>query len=179
MDEALLHYQSHAQCILTNTSDQLVLIARSIHKRIQERRARNFIIENDCSTVDTSFAYNINFFFAKLISKNLLIQSMLEIKNNILRNEISREIKVILLLTDFTLPKLEQKLYRARTQPCTHHLVLQRLKICQFCTQSYAEQLCWHASYTVGLPNQRNSYQSSPTFLCFENPTVSLASQHN
>ena len=104
---------------------------------------------------------------------------MQEIKNNILRNEISRKIKVILLLTDFTLPKVEQKLYRARTQPCMHHLVLQRLKIRQFCTQSYAEQLWWDASYTVGLPNQRKSYQSSPTFLCFENPTVSLASQHN
>ena len=54
--------RGHAQCILTNTSDQLVLIARSIHTRIQERRACNFIIENDCSKVYTSFAYNINFF---------------------------------------------------------------------------------------------------------------------
>ena len=28
------------------------------------------------------------------------------------------------------------------------------------------------ASYAVGLPKQRNSYQSSPTFLCFESPTA-------
>ena len=32
---------------------------------------------------------------------------------------------------------------------------------------------------TVGLPKQRNSYQSSLTFLCFQNPTASFASQHN
>ena len=30
-----------------------------------------------------------------------------------------------------------------------------------------------------GLMVQRNSYQSSPTFLCFESPTASFASQHN
>ena len=30
------------------------------------------------------------------------------------------------------------------------------------------DSLRWDASYTVGLPKQRNSYQSSPTFLCFE-----------
>ena len=28
-------------------------------------------------------------------------------------------------------------------------------------------KLCWDASCTVGLPKQSNSYQSSPTFLCF------------
>jgi len=28
------------------------------------------------------------------------------------------------------------------------------------------------ASYGVGLPKQRKSYQSSPTFLCFESPTA-------
>ena len=33
-------------------------------------------------------------------------------------------------------------------------------------------KLHWDASYAVGLPKQRNSYQSSPTFLCFESPTV-------
>ena len=31
----------------------------------------------------------------------------------------------------------------------------------------------------VGLPKQRNSYQTSPTFLCFESPTALFASQHN
>ena len=31
----------------------------------------------------------------------------------------------------------------------------------------------------MGLPKQRNSYQSSLTFLCFESPTVSFASQCN
>ena len=40
-------------------------------------------------------------------------------------------------------------------------------------------KLCWDASYTVRLPKQRNSYQSSPTFLCFGSSTASFASQHN
>ena len=31
----------------------------------------------------------------------------------------------------------------------------------------------------VGLPIQRTSYQSSPTFLCFESPIGLFASQHN
>ena len=35
------------------------------------------------------------------------------------------------------------------------------------------------ANNAVGLPKQRNSYQSSPTFLSFESPTTSFASQHN
>ena len=30
----------------------------------------------------------------------------------------------------------------------------------------------WDANNAVGRPKQRNSYQSSPTFLCFESPTV-------
>ena len=33
-------------------------------------------------------------------------------------------------------------------------------------------KLHWDANYAVGLSKQRNSYQSSPTFLCFESPTV-------
>ena len=32
-------------------------------------------------------------------------------------------------------------------------------------------KLHWDANYAVGLPKQRNSHQSSPTFLCFESPT--------
>ena len=40
-------------------------------------------------------------------------------------------------------------------------------------------KLCWDANNAVGLPKQRNSYQSSPTFLCFESRTVQLVSQHN
>ena len=40
-------------------------------------------------------------------------------------------------------------------------------------------KLYWDANSAVGLPNQRNSYQSSPTFLCFESPTALFASQHN
>lgn len=38
-------------------------------------------------------------------------------------------------------------------------------------------KLHWDASYAVGLSKQRNSDQSSPTFLCFESPIVQLASQ--
>ena len=37
----------------------------------------------------------------------------------------------------------------------------------------------WDASNAVGLPKQMNSYQSSPTFLCFESPTALFASQRN
>ena len=37
-------------------------------------------------------------------------------------------------------------------------------------------KLCQDANDLVGLPKQRNSHQSSPTFLYFESPT---ASQHN
>ena len=37
-------------------------------------------------------------------------------------------------------------------------------------------KLHWDANNAVGLPKQRNSYQSSPTFLCFESPTASFAS---
>ena len=40
-------------------------------------------------------------------------------------------------------------------------------------------KLHWDANNAVGLPKQRNSYQSSPTFLCFESPTASFASQCN
>ena len=40
-------------------------------------------------------------------------------------------------------------------------------------------KLHWDANDAVGLPKQRNSYQSSPTFLCFESPTASFASQCN
>ena len=32
-------------------------------------------------------------------------------------------------------------------------------------------KLCWEANNAVGLPKQRNSYQSSPAFLCFGSPT--------
>ena len=40
-------------------------------------------------------------------------------------------------------------------------------------------KLHWDANNAVGLSKQRNSYQSSPTFLCFESPTASFASQCN
>ena len=40
-------------------------------------------------------------------------------------------------------------------------------------------KLHWDANNAVGLPKQRNSYQSSPTFLCFEIPTASFAAQCN
>ena len=40
-------------------------------------------------------------------------------------------------------------------------------------------KLHWDANDAVGLPKQRNSYQSSPTFLCFGSPTASFASQCN
>ena len=40
---------------------------------------------------------------------------------------------------------------------------------------NYAETQIKHS----GTPKQRDSYQSSPTFLCFESPTTLFASQHN
>ena len=40
-------------------------------------------------------------------------------------------------------------------------------------------KLRWDANNAVGLPKQRNSYQSSPTFLCFESPTALFSSQRN
>ena len=40
-------------------------------------------------------------------------------------------------------------------------------------------KLHWDANDAVGLPKQRNSHQSSPTFLCFESPTALFASQCN
>ena len=40
-------------------------------------------------------------------------------------------------------------------------------------------KLHWDANNAVGLPKQRNSYQSSATFLGFESPTASFASQCN
>ena len=40
-------------------------------------------------------------------------------------------------------------------------------------------KLCWDTNNAVGLPKQRNSYQSSLTFLCFDSPTASFASQYN
>ena len=40
-------------------------------------------------------------------------------------------------------------------------------------------KLHWDANDAVGLSKQKNSYQSSPTFLCFESPTASFASQCN
>ena len=40
-------------------------------------------------------------------------------------------------------------------------------------------KLCLDANKAVGLPKQRNSYQSSPTLLCFGSPTALFASQRN
>ena len=40
-------------------------------------------------------------------------------------------------------------------------------------------KLCWDANNAVELSKQRNSYQSSPTFLCFGSFTALFASQHN
>ena len=40
-------------------------------------------------------------------------------------------------------------------------------------------KLHWDANDAVGPPKQKNSYQSSPTFLCFGSPTASFASQCN
>ena len=40
-------------------------------------------------------------------------------------------------------------------------------------------KLHWDANNAVGLPKQRKSYQSSPTFVCFESPTALFASQCN
>ena len=40
-------------------------------------------------------------------------------------------------------------------------------------------KLHWDANDAVGLSKQRNSYQSSPTFLYFESPTASFASRCN
>ena len=40
-------------------------------------------------------------------------------------------------------------------------------------------KLCWDANNTVGLPKHTNSYQSSPTFLCFGSPTALFACQHD
>ena len=34
--------------------------------------------------------------------------------------------------------------------------------------QMVQNKLCWDANNALGLPKQRKSYQSSPTFLCFE-----------
>ena len=39
-------------------------------------------------------------------------------------------------------------------------------------------KLFWDANNAVGLPKQRNFYQSSPTFLSFESPTALFASQY-
>ena len=39
-------------------------------------------------------------------------------------------------------------------------------------------KLCWDANNAAGLPKQKDSYQSSPTFLCFESATALFASQH-
>ena len=40
-------------------------------------------------------------------------------------------------------------------------------------------KLCRDRNNAVGLPKQRNSYQSSPTFFCIASPTVLFAFQHN
>ena len=40
-------------------------------------------------------------------------------------------------------------------------------------------KLCRDVNNAVGLPKQRNSYHSSPTFLCFGSSTALFASQHN
>ena len=40
-------------------------------------------------------------------------------------------------------------------------------------------KLSWDANNAVGLPEQRNSHQSSPTFLCFDSPTALFASRYN
>ena len=40
-------------------------------------------------------------------------------------------------------------------------------------------KLHWDANNVVGLPKQRNSYQFSLPFLCFESPTALFASQCN
>ena len=43
----------------------------------------------------------------------------------------------------------------------------------------YGKKFYWDANNAVRLPKQRNSYQSSLTFLRFRSPTASVASQCN
>ena len=45
--------------------------------------------------------------------------------------------------------------------------------------QMVRNKLHWDANNAVRLPKQRNAYQSSPTFLCFQSPTALFASQNN
>ena len=40
-------------------------------------------------------------------------------------------------------------------------------------------KLHWDTNNAVRLPKPKNSYQSSPTFLCFESPTALFVSQYN
>ena len=44
--------------------------------------------------------------------------------------------------------------------------------------QLVRNKLCWDANNAIRLPKQRNSHQSSSTFLCFASPTALFASQH-
>ena len=56
---------------------------------------------------------------------------------------------------------------RGRNRPfaCSGHMV--------------RNKLCWDANNAVGLPKQGNSYHSSLTFLCFENPKALFACHYN
>ena len=49
----------------------------------------------------------------------------------------------------------------------------------KFMTFQSCEWVRDFANNAVGLPKQRNSYQSNPTILCFESPTALFASQCN
>ena len=40
-------------------------------------------------------------------------------------------------------------------------------------------KLCWYTSHTVRPQKQKNLYQPSPSFFCFESLTAYLAFQHN
>ena len=73
------------------------------------------------------------------------------------------------------------------------HLHVRNLGLKQFCCKSRVgvwvklflrfhivrNKSCWDANNAEGLSKQQNSYQSSPTFLCFESPTALFESQHN
>ena len=72
-------------------------------------------------------------------------------------------------------------LLNAHAHDAKHVLSFATLRNRPFAGSSHMvrNKLHWDANDAVGLSKQRNSYQSSPTFLCFESPTASFASQCN
>ena len=77
-----------------------------------------------------------------------------------------------------SLPRARTQTARTKDERTNHEATVTNRPFAR-CGHMIRNKLCWDANNAVGLSKQRNSYQSSLTFLCFVGPTALFASHHN